>query len=66
MLQRRTDCAVQKANPDKIQAKGYFGCTLHELCSQDKQKVAKLLRQVSKMHAFFNLPDLTTGCTLNL
>ena len=44
---RSNSLAVQKSDADKTRAKGITGCTLHELCNEDKAKVAKLLRQVS-------------------
>ena len=37
---------MQKASSETLRAKLSVGCTLHELCTEDKNKVAKLLRQV--------------------
>ena len=41
---------LQKTQKEAVQAKVSLGCALHELCAEDKGKVAKLLRQVCCRH----------------
>ncbi|KAL3142515.1 hypothetical protein ABBQ38_002837 [Trebouxia sp. C0009 RCD-2024] len=41
--------AAQKAYTESVRTKVSVGCTLHELCAEDKSKVAKLLRQVVEL-----------------
>ena len=44
---------MQKAYTESVRTKVTVGCTLHELCAEDKGKVAKLLRQVCCLQTSF-------------
>ena len=55
---------MQKAYTESVQAKVTVGCTLHELCVEDKSKVAKLLRQVCCISTSFKLKQLLSDYCL--
>lgn len=54
---------MQKAYTESVRPKP-LGCTLHELCAEDKSKVAKLLRQVCCLLTSFRQKRLLFDCHL--
>lgn len=55
---------MQKAYTGSVPAKVSVGCTLHDLCAEDKSKVAKLLRQVGCLLRGLRQKQLLSDCRL--